>query len=153
MLARLSADARAEFETGPGVERVDAVIYATGYRYDFPFLEGTAVESPSAAEPRLAADGSGGGGGSSGGGTAAANRSAAAAGAVLLSTREQRVAPLYRHMYFPPLAPSLAFIGVGAARPTVGQTIQNGSEAVGTVALSGGFVRWLCPVAFCDLHQ
>lgn len=38
MLARLSADQSAELEDGTVVQGVDAVIYATGYKYAFPFL-------------------------------------------------------------------------------------------------------------------
>jgi hypothetical protein len=120
-LARLGADGRAEFETGPAVDRVDAVIYATGYRYEFPFLEGTVVSAPGDAPgdargsgdaPGAARSGDDSGAGSSSSSSAQSSGKAGGAPPRLLSTAGQRVAPLYRHMYFPPLAPSLAFIGV-----------------------------------------
>jgi len=116
MLRRLRADGGAEFEVGVGVDEVDAVVYATGYRYDYPFLQGTVVESPR-----------GGGGGSSrsssgeraeeGGGqeeevNAVSGGLKAAADAAMLSTAGQHVAPLFGHMFFPRLAPTLVFIGV-----------------------------------------
>ncbi|KAI8476836.1 MAG: FAD/NAD(P)-binding domain-containing protein [Monoraphidium minutum] len=86
MISRLRPDGGAEFESGAPVAAVDAVVYATGYRYEFPFLEGAA-----------AAD---------------ADADAGAAGGRLLSTAGQRVCPLYRHMFAPHLAPTLAFIGL-----------------------------------------
>ena len=92
MVVALLPDGGAEFEAGAPAERVDAVVYATGYRYDFPFLLGSVLLT----EPN-----SGGGGGDAGGGIGHG-----------LSTAHQHVAPLWGHMYYPPLAPTLAFIGV-----------------------------------------
>ncbi|GBF91344.1 hypothetical protein Rsub_03664 [Raphidocelis subcapitata] len=114
MVLRLRRDGGAEFEAGAAVGGVDAVVYATGYRYEFPFLDDSTVEP----------DGGGGGGGDGGGGdgegegvgTRAGGEGAAgrggAAAAARLSLRDQHVWPLWQHMFFPPLAPTLAFIGL-----------------------------------------
>lgn len=44
-LSSLNADGSVEFEDGQRVPRVDIVLYCTGYRYDFPFLEDDGVVS------------------------------------------------------------------------------------------------------------
>ena len=118
MVARLLADGTAEFEGGGArAERVDAVVFATGYRYDFPFLRGTVLPSLEAeAAAAAAAAAVDGGGGDD------CDCDALAAGA--LSTVGQRVAPLYRHAFYPPLAPSLSFIGVRGKEETIKRCIQ-----------------------------
>ncbi|EIE23106.1 FAD/NAD(P)-binding domain-containing protein [Coccomyxa subellipsoidea C-169] len=72
MLARLGGNGSAEFSGGITAEGVDAVVYCTGYRYSYPFLERTG----------------------------------------LISTDDNRVTPLYRHIFVPSVAPTLAFIGL-----------------------------------------
>jgi hypothetical protein len=121
MVARLGAGGRAEFERGAAVDNVDCVIYATGYRYEFPFFEGEVVEPSSVC----AANGSSNGSSSSSSKAAAADKVAAVNGsnddapsvaaARRLSTAAGHVSPLYRHMFFPRLAPTLVFIGVSNA--------------------------------------
>jgi hypothetical protein len=98
MVSRLTASGGAEFESGAAVGKVDTVVYATGYRYEFPFLEGTVLES--VAAPRD-------------GGAVVDLPLSGRPWPARLTTAGHHVAPLYAHMYFPPLAPSLAFIGVG----------------------------------------
>jgi hypothetical protein len=94
MLSALRADGSCAFDDGlPAVERVDAVIYATGYRYSFDFLDEAFYPPPAAGD------------------TANANADGA-----LLRWREEagRVAPLFLHM-FPAtggLAPRLSFLGL-----------------------------------------
>lgn len=50
-LAELTDGGEAVFEDGAR-RRVDSVIYCTGYRYCFPFLEGTGLVSTGKAPPR-----------------------------------------------------------------------------------------------------
>lgn len=45
MLARLGGNGSAEFSGGITAEGVDAVVYCTGYRYSYPFLERTGLIS------------------------------------------------------------------------------------------------------------
>ena len=45
MLAGLRADGSAHFTDGSTVEAIDAVLYCTGYRYVYPFLERTRLLS------------------------------------------------------------------------------------------------------------
>ncbi|CAL8465411.1 g4947 [Coccomyxa elongata] len=72
LLTSLGSDSSAEFSDGLVTENVDAVVYCTGYKYKYPFLEGTG----------------------------------------LISTDDNRVKPLYRHIFVPSVAPTLAFIGL-----------------------------------------
>lgn len=122
MVTRLTKDGSAEFASGAPVARVDAVVYATGYRYDFPFLEGTGVlEAPGSSSNGVLANGSSGGGGGNGGGSDAGGRGGLRR---RLSTREQHVAPLYAHMFYPPLAPTLSLIGVSGLNGVEGSDLQ-----------------------------
>lgn len=43
LLIRLHSSARAEFSGGMTVDPVDAVVYCTGYKYTYPFLEHTGL--------------------------------------------------------------------------------------------------------------
>lgn len=43
MVARFGPQGSAEFEQGPPVSHIDTVIFATGYRYSFPFLDGSSI--------------------------------------------------------------------------------------------------------------
>ena len=45
MLAGLNADGSARFGDGTVVERLDAIVYCTGYKYTYPFLERTGLLS------------------------------------------------------------------------------------------------------------
>jgi hypothetical protein len=45
MLARLGSDGSAHFAGGRSVASIDAVVYCTGYRYQYPFLERTGLLS------------------------------------------------------------------------------------------------------------
>lgn len=69
----LGADGSVTFECGTKVEHVDVVMYATGYLYTFPFLQGTA------AAPNI---------------------------------EDNRVGPLFGHVFPPAWAPTLAFVGL-----------------------------------------
>ena len=44
-ILQLQADSRVTFAAGWQAENVDVVVYATGYHYTFPFLEGSGVIS------------------------------------------------------------------------------------------------------------
>jgi len=45
VIRRLRADGGVEFSDGASAEKVDVVVYATGYHYSFPFLEASRVVS------------------------------------------------------------------------------------------------------------
>ncbi len=45
LLTSLGSDSSAEFSDGLVTENVDAVVYCTGYKYKYPFLEGTGLIS------------------------------------------------------------------------------------------------------------
>ncbi|BDA50060.1 Flavin-containing monooxygenase FMO GS-OX3 [Coccomyxa sp. Obi] len=72
LLTRLGNDSSAGFLGGLVAENVDVVVYCTGYKYKYPFLESTG----------------------------------------LISTDDNRVTPLFRHIFVPSVAPTLAFIGL-----------------------------------------
>jgi len=72
-VVRLESNGSVMFEGGITVEGVDAIIYATGYLYSFPFLEGTD------AAPVV---------------------------------ENNRVGPLYGHVFPPAWAPTLSFVGL-----------------------------------------
>ena len=74
------------FEDGAIVEGVDAVVYATGYHYVFPFLEGETDRE---------------------GGGESEKKEAFSVAAV-----DNCVSPLYKHVFPPRSAPSLSFIGL-----------------------------------------
>ena len=84
-IVRLIAENSAvEFEDGSVLERVDRVLYATGYHYAFPFLDLGAEDTVDDKSPLR----------------------------VALGSSDNRVAPLYEHVFPPSLAPSLAFVGL-----------------------------------------
>jgi hypothetical protein len=101
MLVRLHADGTAEFADGAR-DAVDAVVFATGYHFTFPFLDGArtrtqrrwhGISRHGISQYIIAPD----------------VRCASDAG--IVSAEDNCVAPLYEHL-FPPSAPSLAFIGL-----------------------------------------
>ena len=69
----MGADGSVTFVGGFKLDKVDAIIYGTGYLYTFPFLEGT-VAAP--------------------------------------TIDDNRVGPLYKHIFPPHWAPTLSFIGL-----------------------------------------
>jgi len=121
MLSSLGADGSCAFEDVEKgtVERVDAVIYATGYRPAFDFLDEAfpLAEVAGSRDGRASNGDSNGSSNGNGNGSAASfAASAAAANAPLLAWRDApgRVSPLYLHM-FPArggLAPRLSFLGL-----------------------------------------
>ncbi|CAL5222037.1 g4330 [Coccomyxa viridis] len=72
MLTQLHADGSASFSDGRSVDKIDSVIYCTGYKYKYRLLEHLN----------------------------------------LIRTEDQHVHPLYRHVFVPSAAPTLAFIGL-----------------------------------------
>jgi cation diffusion facilitator CzcD-associated flavoprotein CzcO len=112
MLCDLRADGACAFDDDADdlVPNVDAIIYATGYRYAFDFLD---EAFPHGASEEGEGEGEEEGARTSGG---AADPAAAAPPPPLLRWRDEpgRVAPLYLHM-FPArgrLAPRLSFLGL-----------------------------------------
>uniref|UniRef100_A0A7R9YW83 Flavin-containing monooxygenase n=1 Tax=Chlamydomonas euryale TaxID=1486919 RepID=A0A7R9YW83_9CHLO len=139
MVSELAADGAAMFLGGEGVPHVDTVVYCTGYRYTFPFLlEVGSSEHDSCAGQGKDPDGAGGRGSSGGadghsagggGGDLPGERSeppqvllphvpavpctgASSLPHSTLRVEQQRVGPLYQHLFPPALAPHLSFLGL-----------------------------------------
>ena len=110
---KLSPDGFAVLPDGSRLGPLDAIIYCTGFRYTFPFLLGEAGESGAAGpeagpapttmpgprpeqpqQPQLASH----------------RTSSSMVGG--LGVRDQRVGPLYRHVFPPSLAPGLSLLGL-----------------------------------------
>jgi len=93
------------FEDGAIVEGVDAVVYATGYHYVFPFLEGETDREKSLRNGVHHANAVVWEPGREGGGET--EKKAFSVAAV-----DNCVSPLYKHVFPPRSAPSLSFIGL-----------------------------------------
>ncbi|KAE8800964.1 Flavin-containing monooxygenase FMO GS-OX5 [Hordeum vulgare] len=85
MIERAEKDGSLVFEDGSRV-KADAIVHCTGYKYSFPFLE----------EEEEGGAGGGGGGGAG----------------VVVSVDDNRVGPLYKHVFPPRLAPHISFVGL-----------------------------------------
>ena len=107
---KLSPEGFAVLPDGSRLGPLDAVIYCTGFRYAFPFLLGGAGESgaagpeagpapPTAPDPPPEQPH-----------RASHCTSSSTVGG--LGVRDQRVGPLYRHVFPPSLAPGLSFLGL-----------------------------------------
>lgn len=116
MVSALRGDGSADFEAGARAERLDAVVFATGYRYDFPFLRGSVLPASDDDDEDEEVDDDNKEVEGASGGTAQQRRrrrrSPEEVAAGPLSTEGQRVAPLYGHVFYPPLAPTLSFVGL-----------------------------------------
>jgi hypothetical protein len=90
-LVELHDDGYATLADGTRLPGVDTVMYCTGYDYSFPFLQ-QGEASASSGGNSSDCSGSGGGG--------------------FVSVQDNRVGPLYQHIFPPAAVPTLSFVGL-----------------------------------------